>query len=197
MKKLIIFAFGLLSLSNSYAYNIRVVSECSGIEKQGDLICCFYLDHMIYIDGNYVGCFQSTTGTCCPSENGISNVTGELTLEQIQEIMQTEEFQNSANEAMEICTLTQFGKMGTADIYPNPPTNGSFTVKFNATASGNYKIVIVNLAGQEVYRSVINAQLGINEISINYLTWTSTTPNHYLIRIIGADQGYMSTVRIF
>jgi GH35 family endo-1,4-beta-xylanase len=70
---------------------------------------------------------------------------------------------SSLKSASEKDGLNEIGEL-TFDIYPNPSTNGDFTITLSKLKTVNSKICVYNLQGQKVYENS-NLHEGINTIS--------------------------------
>lgn len=193
MNKLFLIVLSILCFSAKAEEGFRVHSEVSGYELgDDDKYCCFYMDHFIYYNGIYVGCYNSQTGTCCPSNGEISG-NGLLTETQLNELAHSEAFINANNQAISEFLLEHGGNMGSIDVDLNEST-GNIVLRFYAQQNFYADLSILPFTFGNLYQqSNIKIVKGYNTIEIIYNpALQSTRPQNYMIKLIGKEEGFKS-----
>lgn len=70
-------------------------------------------------------------------------------------------------------------------VYPNPSSNGVFSVSFNTEGSGSISVRVYSLIGREVFHDQINAADGVYRESINV---SSLPKGIYILEVSSGDQ---------
>jgi N-acetylneuraminic acid mutarotase len=78
------------------------------------------------------------------------------------------------------------GKVRSINIYPNPATDNSITLNFNDQPKGNYNLLLLNVAGQIVYKNCITHLGGSGSQTMNLGHKLSN--GVYNLKIISVDQ---------
>ncbi len=202
MKKFKLLAIGLLVNLVANAAIYRVVTEVAGVDLDGDVVCCYYLDHMIYMNLGgeeiYMGCYSSMAGDCCPSTGTLhNNGNGNLTDAQKEEVMQSEEFTNENKRAILEYNLQQGGGMGSIDTEINRE-NGRLVLIIDSNLEGVAYLTIRPFTfGHYFEQPNVTIQKGINKLEVNYSPFVeSNRPQNYIIKLIGKDVGFKTIAKI-
>ena len=80
-----------------------------------------------------------------------------------------------------VCRLAQLtnGSVLDASLYPNP-TIGTTTLKFETATAGDYKVSVVDMTGQVMQTSSINAVEGLNMHELDLSTYAKGL---YMVRL--------------
>jgi hypothetical protein len=70
------------------------------------------------------------------------------------------------------------------DVYPTP-NNGSFTISFDATTKGNYKVEVINVLGEVISSDDLRNHIGSYRKQFNASEYGTGI---YLIKLVDVDK---------